>query len=85
MKHRETPPMKPYIEEAPKLELKALLPHMRYVFLDRDDHFAVINVAYLNGQQWEYLVEVLKGFKLAISLTTADFIRIPFGIFSHKI
>ena len=51
MKHRETPPMKPYIEEAPKLELKALLPHMRYVFLDRDDHFAVINVAYLNGQQ----------------------------------
>ena len=33
MKHRESPPVKPSIEEAPKLDLKALPPYLRYVFL----------------------------------------------------
>ena len=30
MKNRESPPAKPSIEEDPKLELKALPPHLRY-------------------------------------------------------
>ena len=30
VKNRESPPVKPSIEEAPKLELKALPPHLRY-------------------------------------------------------
>ena len=33
MKHRESPPAKPSIEEAPKVELKAIPPYLRYVFL----------------------------------------------------
>ena len=37
MKHRESPPRKPSIEEAPKLDLKALPPHLMYVLLGRDD------------------------------------------------
>ena len=41
--------------------------------------------AYLNGAQVEYLVVVFKGFKGAIGWTFADIIRIPPGIFSHKI
>ena len=32
MKNRESPPAKPSIEEAPKLELKHLPPHLRYKF-----------------------------------------------------
>ena len=37
MKHRETLPARPSIEETPKLELKSLPPHLRYVFLGKDD------------------------------------------------
>ena len=33
MKHRESPPVKPSIEEAQKLDLKALPPYLRYFFL----------------------------------------------------
>ena len=32
MQHHESPPAKPSIEEAPKLELKPLPPYLRYVF-----------------------------------------------------
>ena len=42
MKHRESPPAKPTIEEAQKLELKALPPHLRYLFLGRDEFLPVI-------------------------------------------
>ena len=35
MQHRESPPAKPSIKEAPKLELKPLPPHLRYVFLEK--------------------------------------------------
>ena len=44
MKNRESPPVKPCIEKAPKLELKALPPHLRYVFLGRIDILPVIIV-----------------------------------------
>ncbi|TMW97799.1 hypothetical protein EJD97_004963 [Solanum chilense] len=37
MKHHDSPPTKPSIEEAPKLDLKALRPHLRYVLLGKDD------------------------------------------------
>ena len=36
MKHRESPPAKPSIVEAPKLELKDIPPHLRYAFLGND-------------------------------------------------
>ena len=35
MMHQESPPVKPSIEESPKVILKALPPHMRYVFLEK--------------------------------------------------
>ena len=50
MKHRESPPARPSIIEAPKLELKALLPHLRYVFYSRDDTLRVIIASKLNIQ-----------------------------------
>ena len=37
MKHRESPPEKPSIEEASKVELTALPPHLRYVFFGKCD------------------------------------------------
>ena len=85
MKNRESPPVKPSIEEVPKLELKALPPHLRYEFLGKGDIFPVIIASELNEQQVESLVKVLKRFKKAIGWTIADIIRIPPGIWSHKI
>ena len=75
MKHRESPPAKPSIEEAPKLELKALPPHLRYVFLGRDYTLLVIIAADLNQRQVEGLVAVLKRSKRAIVWTIAKIIR----------
>ena len=63
MKHRESPPVKPSIEEAPKLELNALPPHLRYVFLVKDDTLTIIIALDLNAHQVESLVKVFKRFK----------------------
>ena len=85
MKNRESPPAKPSIEEAPKLELKALPPHLRYEFLGKGDTLLVIIASDLDEQQVQSFVKVLKRFKRAIGWTTADIIGIPPGICSHKI
>ena len=45
MKHRESPPVKPSIEEAPKLELEVVPPHLRYLFLGKGDTLPVIIVS----------------------------------------
>ena len=49
IKHRESPSAKTYIEEAPKLELKPLPPHLRYVFWGKGYTFLVIIAWDLNG------------------------------------
>ena len=66
IRHRESPPSKPSVEEAPKVELKDLQPHMRYVFLSKGDTLPVIIASDLNVHQVESMVEVLKSFKKAI-------------------
>ena len=66
MKNRESPPAKPSIEKAPKLELKALPPHISYEFVGNVDTLPVIIASDLNEQQVESLVKVLKRFKRAI-------------------
>ncbi|XP_049399807.1 uncharacterized protein LOC125863875 [Solanum stenotomum] len=85
MKNRDSPPAKPYVEKAPKLELKDLPSHLRYVFLGRDETLSVIIVANLCEVQVEALVYVLKRFKRAIRWTIADIIGIPLVICTHKI
>ena len=85
MKHRESPPTKPYIEESLQVELKALPSHLRYVFLRKCDTLPVVIASDLNMHHVESLVEVLKKFKIAIGWTIADIIGIPPRIFPHKI
>ena len=51
MKNGEPSPPKPSIEEVPKVELQALLPHLRYVFMVKSDHLLVIIASDLNVQQ----------------------------------
>ena len=63
MKNRKSLPAKPSIEEAPKVEPKALPPHLRYVFFGKGDTLPVILASDLNVHQVESLVKVLKRFK----------------------
>ena len=56
MKNRESPPAKPSVEEAPKLELKALPPHLRYEFLGKGYTLPVIIASDLDEQQVQSLV-----------------------------
>ena len=63
MKNRESPLAKPFIEEAPKVELKPLPPHLRYVFLAKGKTLSAIIASDLNVHQVESLVKVLKRFK----------------------
>ena len=58
MNHHGYPSAKPSIEEAPKVVLKDLPPHLRYVFLGKGDTLQVIIASYLNMHQVESLVEV---------------------------
>ena len=82
MKNRESPPAKPSIEEAPKLELKDLPPHLSYELLVNDATLPVIIARDVHEQQVECLVKALKRFKRAIGWTIADIIGIPPGIYS---
>ena len=63
MQHRESPPTRPSIEESPKLEFKPLAPHLRYVFLGRDNPLPIIIASDLNVHQVESLVNVFKNSK----------------------
>ncbi|KAG5568878.1 hypothetical protein H5410_064106 [Solanum commersonii] len=71
-RNHDSPPAKPYVEEAPKLLLKALPSYLRYVFLGRDSTLPIIIADNLSEVQVE-------------AMTTADIIGIPSGICSHKI
>ena len=63
MKNCESQPAKPSIEEAPKVELKALPLHLKYVFLGKGETLPVIIASDLNMHQVESLVQELKRFK----------------------
>ena len=63
MKHGESPSSKPSSKEALKLELKALPPHLMYVFLGRDYTLPVIIIEEFSRQQVEWFVAELKRFK----------------------
>ena len=50
MKNRESPPAKPSIEEAPKVELNTLPPHLRYEFLGNGETLPVTIASDLDEQ-----------------------------------
>ena len=66
MKNRESPPAKPSIEEAPKLELKSLPTHLEYELTGKGNTLPVIISSDLNEQQVESLLKVQKRFKRAM-------------------
>ncbi|RAN86246.1 hypothetical protein B5P41_30400, partial [Bacillus sp. SRB_28] len=51
MKDRDSPPARLCNVEGPKLDLKALPPHLRYVYLGEENTLPVIIAADLNARQ----------------------------------
>ncbi|XP_070015485.1 uncharacterized protein [Nicotiana sylvestris] len=85
LENKATPPAKPSIIEPPQLELKPLLPHLRYKFLGSNNTLPVIVSSLLNDVQVEQFLEVLKEHRQAIVWTIAGIRGIPAGICEHKI
>ncbi|XP_069152761.1 uncharacterized protein [Solanum lycopersicum] len=59
MKNCESQPAKPSIEEAPKVELKALPPHLRYEFLGNGDTLPVMIASDPDEQQVQSVVKYI--------------------------
>ncbi|XP_070055194.1 uncharacterized protein [Nicotiana tomentosiformis] len=79
-----TPP-KPFIDEAPKLELKPLLVHLCYAYLGNSETLPVIISSNLTNVQEEKLLIVLREHKKAIGWTIADIKGISPSFCLHKI
>ncbi|XP_075079843.1 uncharacterized protein LOC142165117 [Nicotiana tabacum] len=68
----EGPPPKPSIEEALKLELKPLPPHLQYAYLGDSDTLPVIVSSDLSKLLEEKLLRVLREHKRALGWTMSD-------------
>ncbi|KAG8501049.1 hypothetical protein CXB51_003148 [Gossypium anomalum] len=72
LEERDYTQPKASIEEPPKLELKVLPSHLKYVYLGNASTLPVIVSAELTTEQEEKLILVLKQFKKATGWTIAD-------------
>ncbi|XP_070028953.1 uncharacterized protein [Nicotiana sylvestris] len=81
----EGPLPKPSIEEAPKLELKPLPPHLQYAYLGESDTLLVIVSSDLSKLQEEKLLRVLREHKRALGWTMSDIKGISPAFCMHKI
>ncbi|XP_070009564.1 uncharacterized protein [Nicotiana sylvestris] len=79
------PPPKSSIEEAPKLELKPLPPHLQYAYLGGSDTLHVIVSSDLYKLQEEKLLRVLREHKRAIGWMMSDIKGISPAFCMHKI
>ncbi|KAM6550362.1 hypothetical protein CsatB_000170 [Cannabis sativa] len=85
LKESNFKPPKPSIQEPPKLELKPLPSHLKYVYLGENDTLPVIIASNLVVENEGALLEVLKKHKKAIGWTMADIRGISPTICTHKI
>nr|GEZ20085.1 reverse transcriptase domain-containing protein [Tanacetum cinerariifolium] len=73
------------IDESPEVELKDLLPHLKYAFLEGDDKLPVIIVKDLSVEEKTALITVLKSHKRAIAWKLSDIKGIDPEFCTHKI
>lgn len=85
LENRKTLPPKPSIEEPLVLELKPLLPHLRYEFLGPCSILPVILSSCLTNVQVDATLEVLQRRKRAIGWTLADIRGISPAFCMHNI
>ncbi|GKB66149.1 uncharacterized protein Tco_0927561, partial [Tanacetum coccineum] len=75
----------PSIVQAPKLELKKLHDHLKYLFLGEGDTLPVISSTKLTPVEDERLIRILRDYKEAIGWTVADISGISPFTCMHKI
>ena len=80
-----TSSMLPSIVQPPKLELKPLSDHIKYVFLAEDEQLPVIVANNLHANQEQKLLQVLSEHKQAIDWTLADTPGISPSTCMHRI
>nr|GEX71000.1 reverse transcriptase domain-containing protein [Tanacetum cinerariifolium] len=85
LKQAEETKAKSSIEEPPELELKELLSHLEYVFLEDTDKLPVIIAKDLKDVEKEALIKVLKSHKRAIAWKISDIKGIDPRFCTHKI
>nr|GEV42298.1 reverse transcriptase domain-containing protein [Tanacetum cinerariifolium] len=76
---------KSLVDEPPVVELKALPPHLEYVFLEGDDKLPVIIAKDLSVEEKTALIIVLKSHKRAIAWKLSDIKGINPEFYTHKI
>jgi len=77
--------MLPSVEQPPTLELKPLLSHLKYAYLERGGKLPVIISALLTDEQEQNLLQVIKDHKRAIGWTLADIPSISPSFCMHRI
>nr|XP_009771563.1 PREDICTED: uncharacterized protein LOC104222081 [Nicotiana sylvestris] len=85
IENRTNSPTMPSIEEPPTLELKPLLPHLRYEFLGPCYTLLVIRSSCLTNMHVDSTLVVLQKRKMAIRWTLVDIQGISFAFCMHKI
>ncbi|GJR27480.1 uncharacterized protein Tco_1103712 [Tanacetum coccineum] len=75
----------PSIVQAPKIELKKLLDHLKYLFLREGDTLPVISSNNLTPVEDERLIRILRDYKEVIGWTVADISGISPSTCMHKI
>nr|GEY41570.1 reverse transcriptase domain-containing protein [Tanacetum cinerariifolium] len=73
------------IDEPPVVELKDLLPHLEYAFLEGDDKFPIIISKDLKDEEKTALIKVLKSHKQALAWQLSDIKGINPKFCTHKI
>ncbi|XP_038885800.1 uncharacterized protein LOC120076096 [Benincasa hispida] len=82
---RLTQRIKPSLEEPTMLEMKALLVHLKYVYLGGNDTLPVIISTLLSKSNKEASIQVLKKYAKALGWTLTDIRGISPSYFMHKI
>ncbi|GKF11751.1 hypothetical protein Tco_0049677, partial [Tanacetum coccineum] len=85
LKIYEAKTAKSSIDEPPEVELKDLLPHLKYAFLEDNNKLLVIIAKDLSIDEKTALIKVLKSQKQAIAWKLSDIKGINPEFFSHKI
>ena len=82
---KSEPQIPPSSESTPSLELKALLEHLKYAYLGRNEILLVIITSHLTGEQEESLMSVLRKHREAIGWTMNGIKGISPAIVQHRI
>nr|GFB18619.1 reverse transcriptase domain-containing protein [Tanacetum cinerariifolium] len=72
LKACEAKTIKSSVDEPPEVELKDLLPHLEYEFLEGDNKFPIIIAKELGEEEKDAIIKVLKSHKRAIAWKLSD-------------